>query len=170
VNTSASPRGAASAAPSASHLAGATVPARCHTSQLSAAIKQLSGAASHRPVTVVLTNTSQTPCTLNGYPGFGLLDANRHALPAQTRRGAGPLYVDHGPITITVLPGQHASTTAEYTTGGNPGTCQSAAYVEITPPNERDFLLVGYGLTMCDATHTISTAALVGGNAGTFKP
>jgi len=103
-------------------------------------------------------------------PRLRIAHANRHALPAQTRRGAGPLYVDHGPITITVLPGQHASTTAEYTTGGNPGTCQSAAYVEITPPNERDFLLVGYGLTMCDATHTISTAALVGGNAGTFKP
>ena len=60
-------------------------------------------AAGHSYLTVIFTNSSATPCVLQGYPGAELTTADGGTLDAQ-RTSGGP-----APTRVTLTPGQSAS-------------------------------------------------------------
>ena len=60
-------------------------------------------AAGHSYLTVIFTNSSATPCVLQGYPGAELTTAGGGTLDAQ-RTSGGP-----APTRVTLTPGQSAS-------------------------------------------------------------
>src|SRR5882724_11716585 len=63
---------------------GAKAAAQCSSGQLSVKAGDEDAAMGGvRSVTYTFTNTSSTPCTLNGYPGFELLNKAGHPIPGK---------------------------------------------------------------------------------------
>jgi hypothetical protein len=101
---------------------------------------------------VVLTNTSQTPCTTFGYVGMLLRGSGGVALPTDVVRGPGtePL--------ITLTPGASASAVAHFSPDvpgpgdSQTGSCQPVATTtEITPPNDTNHIIVaGPNSSVCE--------------------
>jgi hypothetical protein len=115
---------------------GTGVP-RCNGSQLTAGTsayqtQSLSGTG-QRGITITLTNTGSTSCSLYGYPGLGLEDAAHHVLPSHTRWGPTYFAHDPGPRLIVLSPGQGASASVALSAGGQHAL--PAAYLQVTPPN-----------------------------------
>jgi hypothetical protein len=139
---------------SPSHASAAATPAssRCHTGQLTAAFGQQGAAAGTILGYVRLTNTGGVTCTLFGYIGMGLLDADKRPLPSKVVRGGGMGSEKQLPKTlVTLAPGQVAH--VQYSFGDVPvgaqTECPASTYVQITPPDETDFLLVTQHLAPC---------------------
>ncbi|MDQ6875696.1 MAG: DUF4232 domain-containing protein [Actinomycetota bacterium] len=103
--------------------------------------------AGQRYATIVLTNHGSSICLLYGYGGMQLLDAARHPLPTKMHRVASP-----APRRIEFRPGASASSQLHWT--AVPGSedvagpaCQPVpAFAEITPPDQRDFLMVAWSM------------------------
>lgn len=139
-----------SSAPSPTPVRTAGRTDRCHTSQLR--VREAGGQAAAGTVlrSLDLTDTSAAVCTLYGYPGLQLLDGRRHYLPTTVTRGnsgdqPGPL-----PL-VTMRPGATAHFSYNYKDdfGSDPQQCPVAGYLEVTPPDETDFLLLHEGLAPC---------------------
>ena len=118
---------------------------RCHTSQLSVSFRPGSPGAGQRYATLVLTNHTRTTCRVEGYVGMQLLDAMRHPLPTKVVRNS-----TQPPGRVVLRPGQSASSALHWTVVNGPGEppshqCEPTPhYVEVTPPNEKDFLLTDW--------------------------
>lgn len=127
---------------------------RCHTSQLSPSFVQADGAAGHTFETFRLTNQSAAACTLYGFVGMQMLDARGRPLPTKVVRNGGMFSNQPGPSAF-VLPAGAAATFMIVWTDvlvGNETSCPAAAQLEITPPDETDFLLLPvdrFGLAPC---------------------
>ncbi len=166
--TTAAPSGtpASTAAPSA-----VPVTPRCHTSQLSATAGDGQGAAGTIYLTIVLSNTSGETCTLDGYPGMGLLDASRRPLPTTVVRGGGMLPPSR-PSLVRLPPAAKASYSLTYSdvpTGGASAAtqCPTASSAYVTPPDERDPLLLQTRLAPCRGElHVSPLVAGTGGASG----
>lgn len=141
-----------SAAPT--HASAAVTPAtsRCHTSQLTASFGGQSGAAGTILGFIRLKNTGGVTCTLYGYVGMGLLDANKHPLPSNIVRGGGMGSEKQLPKTlVTLAPGQvaHVEYSFSDVPNGTATSCPTSTYVQVTPPDETDYLLVTEKLGPC---------------------
>jgi hypothetical protein len=91
-------------------------------------------------------------CTLYGYIGMGLLDANKHALQSTVVRGGGMGSEKQLPKTlVTLAPGQvaHVEYSFSDVPSGTQTSCPTSSYVQITPPDETDYLLVTQRLAPC---------------------
>src|SRR5664280_1075661 len=121
---------------------------RCHTSELTVTIGPGQGAAGTIYGSLALRNHSDATCTLYGYPGLQLLDAARQALATQVDRGGSDGSALSGPPTmVTLAPRQVAHVQFKYSdvpTGPDAGAtqCPRSTYLEVTPPDETDFLLL----------------------------
>src|SRR5690349_7495846 len=51
-----------------------------------------------RTVTYTFTNTSSTPCTLNGYPAFELLNKAGHPIPGKHSVNKAKMVTDSDPV------------------------------------------------------------------------
>lgn len=126
-------------------------PDRCHTSMLAASFENLEAGAGQRDVSLVLRNISTQPCNVFGYPGMQLQEADGRPVPTTLERNA-----DRMPELIRLAPGTSAVSTLEWTainSGSEPdGACEPTAdHAEITPPDERDPLMVAWGMgAVCD--------------------
>jgi len=143
---------AATTAPPTHAAAASPATSRCHTSQLSASFGGQSGAAGTILGFIQLKNTGGVTCTLYGYIGIGLLDANKHPLPSNIVRGGGMGSEKQLPKTlVTLAPGQvaHVEYSFSDVPSGTATSCPTSTYVQITPPDETDYLLVTEKLGPC---------------------
>jgi hypothetical protein len=114
---------------------------RCHTSQVSVSFRPGEPGAGQRYATLVLTNHSKT-CSVYGYVGMQLLNAQRLPLPTNVVRNR-----TQPPRRVVLSPGQSAFSTLHWTAVNGPGEpsngqCEpTPSYIKVTPPNEMDFLL-----------------------------
>ncbi|WP_217251388.1 DUF4232 domain-containing protein [Streptomyces sp. AC602_WCS936] len=127
---------AATAAPSdtaGSASASARTDGRCHTSELRAAVGRVNPGAGQRNFPIVLTNTSESTCTLYGYPGAAFVDASGEQL------GPDPERVTASPETVTLAPGKSAWAGLSFSSPQISGarTATPAALL-VTPPDEHD--------------------------------
>jgi hypothetical protein len=139
-------------APTSHAAAVSPATSRCHTSQLTASFGGQSGAAGTILGFIRLKNTGGVTCTLYGYIGMGLLDANKHPLPSTVVRGGGMGSEKQLPKTlVTLAPGQVAHTEYSFSDvpSGTATSCPTSTYVQITPPDETDYLLVTEKLGPC---------------------
>ncbi|RSM60031.1 DUF4232 domain-containing protein [Kibdelosporangium aridum] len=77
--------------------------ARCGPTVLKGEIVSGDAAAGNRYAKLSVTNTSSKACTLYGYGGLQLTDANGHAMPTKLTRKPDP-----APSLVTLEPGQKA--------------------------------------------------------------
>jgi uncharacterized protein DUF4232 len=159
----------ASAAPAPA--SGASGTARCHTSDLSASYTVVFGSAAAGSISynLRLTNTSMHQCTIYGYAGMLLLDANHKPLPTNVQRDS---LVPKRLLRLN--PGGSAAATARFSpdvhgVGDNPGqACQPTAhYTEVTPPDETTQLVTAVSppTSVCERG-TMALSAFVAGRTG----
>jgi len=159
----------ASAAPAPA--SGASGTARCHTSDLSASYTVVFGSAAAGSISynLRLTNTSMHQCTIYGYAGMLLLDANHKPLPTNVQRDS---LVPKRLLRLD--PGGWAAATARFSpdvhgVGDNPGqACQPTAhYTEVTPPDETTQLVTAVSppTSVCERG-TMALSAFVAGRTG----
>jgi len=112
----------------------------CRAAQLHVEQSGFEGAAGTGKVTFSLTATSG-PCTMRGYPGLLLLDANGRPLPTHVVRGGGLAFENVPVTTVTLATGKVAYFNVGYNDVG-PTLCVTATKVEVTPPNGTDHATV----------------------------
>ena len=101
-----------------------------------------------------------------GYVGLQLVDANRRFLPTTVKRASSMLFHDHGPTSINLTPGQVAQTRIGYAnnpTGNEPYAtqCPPARSLEVTPPDEKDYLFIdAQGIRPCDGILDVTALQL----------
>lgn len=116
----------------------------CQVEQLAATLSEGDAGAGQRYANLVFTNNGSRACTMFGYIGLGLLTNNGTAmLPTDVVRNTG---VTKAEITLAPGGGQ-AFTTLHWGVIGGAGEAQDVQCqptpdkVQITPPNEGDFLV-----------------------------
>jgi hypothetical protein len=148
---SSTPAASGTALGSGSVVGSATGTPRCHTRDLSASFTAVphSVGAGNILYNIKLTNTSGHTCTIYGFPGMLLLDANHRPLPTNLQWGTTSVK-----RLVTLRPGGTAAATDRFSpdvpgtgdhapaTPGPGWTCQpKSVYVEITPPDETAHLV-----------------------------
>lgn len=121
----------------------ASIPA-CRTADLSARLLAPDAGAGQRYATLVLTNRSPHTCHTYGFVGLQLLDGRGRAM--RTRVIRDRTYRSH---RVVLAPGAGAETTLHWTVvpaaGETSGPCVSAPRrLEVTPPDERSHLTIGW--------------------------
>lgn len=114
----------------------------CANGQINATSTAGSAGLSHRALVIVFQNVSNSACVLMGWPGVAGLDA-QGAQVAQAARepngfnGGGLPAGQTTPPTVTLVPGQMASTTVNGINGpvGTATSCTDFASFLVTPPN-----------------------------------
>ena len=144
----------------------ATATGPCHGDQLTIQVKPLPGAASGRQYDdVVLTDKSQTACTVAGSVKLLVTDAAHHAI-------AVPVTTPDSGTAVALKPGGSATQTLLDDSDGNPAPGHTAcepleAFFEITAPGATSAVFVAAsGRGACPAD-LISLSTLV---AGTYSP
>lgn len=133
----------------------------CQNIQLLIRPYSSNGAAGHISIIYRIHNLSSRGCSLDGYPGVGLLDRHFATLPTTVTRGGS--YIGSIPEQRVALPaGGNAYFTLLYSdvpTGSGP--CRTASNLMIFPPN--DFLPVvtyaftgGGGIIACNGALNVS--------------
>src|SRR4051812_32942163 len=89
---------------------GSQAPAPCTSEQLSVKAGDEDAAMGGvRTVNYTFTNTSQSPCTLNGYPGFVLLNKAGRPVPGKHSVNKAKMVTDSDPVPpkeVTLEPGK----------------------------------------------------------------
>lgn len=140
--------------PAADH--DATDGGACATSQLNIDLTDMQGAAGSRLADITFTNTSSTPCSLNGFPGVSAVtNDDGTQLGAAAERESG-----QETSTITLEPGHSARAGLKMTNVGvlDPASCQPQAAngLRVYPPGETASAFIRVeGLEGCagDATY-----------------
>lgn len=159
------------ATPSATTPAPAPAgPGTCLPSALQASLGQGQGAAGTLYQLIVLTNTSNSACTLYGYPGVSFVTGQGGSvIGAPASRN--PLIPD---TLITLQPGQAASALVGITdTGALPqSACQpgTSDWLQIYPPGDRGSLFVQYEAQVCTrpGEKFMQVTAMHAGTASSF--
>ncbi len=134
-------------------------PGPCQTSQLSLSTGQHTAGAGTVQETFILTNTSQTTCTLYGYPGMQMLSGG-HPIATKVVRTAGPEQ------TVTLAPSATSSFNAQWhDQTGYTTPCATSQQVEVTPPNTSSQLTVAASIQACP-DGTINVTAVTAGSTG----
>jgi hypothetical protein len=126
----------------------------CLPSQLQVTPQQGNGAAGTIYTTVNLTNSSSATCTLQGYPGMQLLNAQGGSLPTNVVRGQMQFptaAANQAPAVVTLAPQQTATFALAYedVPVGNETSCPTSAKAEITPPNDTAYVIVTLAIGPC---------------------
>lgn len=113
----------------------------CNADELSLAIGQGDGAAAgSNSFSLVFANTGARECTLTGYPGVSLVNANGNQIGSAATRTAGATA-----NKVTLKPGSSASALVVYPNESNfdAGTCtDGATKLRVYPPNDFGYLSV----------------------------
>jgi hypothetical protein len=109
----------------------------------------------------ILENTSAKTCTLEGYPGMQMLDAQGKAMTTHVIRGSS-VVVPSIPVTLVKLPpGARASFRWGYSNvASKMGACPTSTSVEVTPPNDYDHATVTDAMSPCYGKITVSPVRL----------
>jgi hypothetical protein len=129
-----------SATPSATADSPAPTPSQtginpCATAQLTLSLVDTQGALGHVFAHLALTNSTSSPCTIDGYPNAQLFNASGQSVNTRVVDGGGELSGFPGPSKFVLAPNQRAAFTASWgtvTVGSE--TCKSFTTIEIGPP------------------------------------
>lgn len=141
-----------SAPSQASSSATEPIITRCHADNLAVSLVSSNGAAGHIYGTYQLANKGNIACTLYGFIGAQMYDAQGQKIPTNVVRNGGPMNNQPGPSTVTLAPGAGAPFDLVYTDvpTGNETSCPKAAALDITPPNTTQQLEVPTSMMPCD--------------------
>lgn len=93
----------------------------CTVAQLTAAMTgRVEAALGHRAMTILLTNTSATRCSVEGYPTVTFFADDGAPIPVALTHGSSYMFSDPGPAPISLAPG--ATATAMLAWGANSTT------------------------------------------------
>lgn len=150
----------------ASPTASASATPACDFSALSARLAEQNAATGHDRLLIQLTNGSKAQCSLYGYPGVGLVDAQGKVSNITNDRGGDFTFPDVPAKTVDLAPGGVAS----FNVGmreipGESEDCTDAAGVAVTPPGATTPpLKVTVAVTVCGGR--VSVSPVVAGGAG----
>mgnify|MGYP001389228967 CR=1 FL=1 len=120
----------------------------CQTSQLKVTLGQGEGAAGSQYRPLNLTNTGSKPCSLFGFPGVSMVDADGKQLGRPADRAGS-----QAQGRVVMKPGQSEHVTLRIVNAANyGGDCHltDAAGLRVYPPGERDSVVVKVsGLHAC---------------------
>jgi len=122
--------------------------ARCATAQLQLSVLDVQGAAGHRYWDMALRNRGTASCSLEGYPGIGLLDRRGELIADDVERQPG-----YPTPSVIVAHGRRAYFSFAYTVSGPCAPHDFEAYgLEVYPPDQYSALrLRTHGpLEVCD--------------------
>jgi hypothetical protein len=94
-------------------------------------------------VVFTFQNRSAVTCTLYGFPGLQMLDAQGRPIPTRVNWGSDYVVRPEKPALVTLGPGDQASFVLGYSTPGNL-TCPASSQLEVTPPNETQSLVIAF--------------------------
>lgn len=135
-------------------------PGKCTAAMLSGSIQQSDAGAGQRYANLVVTNKATKACTLFGYGGLQLVDANGNPTPTNLTRVPNP-----GPTLVTLPPGGTASKKLHWgvvPAGGEPveGPCQPpSAGATVIPPDDTQPFKVTFDFGSVCAKGTIEGSA-----------
>jgi hypothetical protein len=127
-------------------------PARCHTSGLHVSFGLSNGAAGRIEQDVIFRNTSGRTCSVYGYPGLGLESARHRVLRSRVVWGSTFARRDPKPHRVVLAPGRAAYSNIAWSDVPHSagGDCVKAAFLEVTPPDERAFRRLRFPQVACD--------------------
>lgn len=164
VSTTAEPTASASASASPTGTENSETP-ECGRNDVAAKVVDGDAGAGQRRASLVLTNRSEEPCTVTGYPGLQLTTATGAKVPTTVVRAGSP-----APRTVTLTPGKPASAALTWgviPTGSDSedGPCQPAAStLRVIPPDARDAVTTPWTLGPVCNKGKITVNAFVAGN------
>jgi hypothetical protein len=159
--------GSVPTSPSTSTTSGG--PARCATASLTGSLSGRSGAAGTIETTIALKSTSAATCVLFGYPGLQMLNAGMANLPTFVVRKGNYTFTSMAPTTVTLTNGQTAYFNIGYSDVpvGTETTCPTSAFLEVTPPDALDHLVIAAMLAPCGGgTLVVSPVYGAAGSSG----
>jgi Protein of unknown function (DUF4232) len=116
------------------------------------------GGAGQRGLTVTLTNTASHACSLRGYPGVAVYDANGDPVSAPTsKRGSTAYAADPGPAAVTLAPGGAAYVDLSFPEPTSAAPSITAADLGVILPNQRDQLRIPYDAQLDADVEVITT-------------
>ena len=125
----------------------------CQPNQLTLTMLTVGAAAGHLGQMGKFTNASNTKCTLYGFPGAQMLDAQHNPLPTKALwQTSAYMYSNQQKQLVTLAPGASAyfAVTWSDVTVGSETSCPTSAYLSVTPPNDFSVLTVADQITACD--------------------
>jgi hypothetical protein len=141
-----------------------TVLAKCTAADLSVSAKDGDAGAGHRSTVFVLANATQTPCSVDGYPGMAFLDASGAVVRGTVERGDSYLFTDPGPSLVVLQPGDAASYSLGWSEA-NGATCATSTKVQVTPPDDTNHATLLSQVVVCPG-RPLTVSAVVAGTAG----
>lgn len=122
----------------------------CSGSDLAVTGSGASGGLGHGGLVLVFTNHSNSRCAIQGYPGAAGVNAGGAQVVQAGRTLTGYLGGCHcaQPQTVTLAPGQQASSLLEGDTGGGV-ECLTATSVLVTPPDAETSTLIPIRVNDC---------------------
>jgi hypothetical protein len=149
--TAPSTPGATSGATVAASPAGPAGTPACTTGDLKTSIGNGGGGAAGSFYSLIdFTNTSSASCTLYGYPGVSLRNAQLALIGAPATRGVAP---EPAPSVVTLVPGATASATLKMTdyTVYPTSECKPATsgYLLVYPPNQTQSVKLAFKEGTC---------------------
>lgn len=146
----------AAPAPTATHTASTTT---CQPNQLTLTIHSSQGAAGHIGQQAQFTNHSNSACTLYGFPGAQMLDAQHNPMTTHALwETSAYMFSNQFKQTVHLAPGGSAyfAVTWSDVPSGSATSCPVSAYLAVTPPNDFSVLTVADQIGACDGNLEIS--------------
>lgn len=124
----------------------------CRPDQLTLAIKFLGAAMGNVGEQDHFTNHSTSACSLYGFPGAQLLDAQRNQMATHTHlQTSAYLYPTQPMLRVEMAPGASAYFIVEWTDvpTGSATSCPMSSYLSVTPPNASSVLTIAAQIGAC---------------------
>lgn len=134
---------------------------RCHTADLSVYLGRGGGAAGSIETEVAFRNRSSHRCFVYGYAGFGLENGRHQVKPSRVTWGSTFAQRDPGRHRVVLAPGRAAFANlawGDVPVGAERSCGGASAWLEVTPPDERQYRLVRFGGIVCNHGHLTATA------------
>jgi hypothetical protein len=152
--------------PLAGGLCGASVEIgpmpRCHTADLHVYLGRAGAAAGSLATEVGFRNQTRRSCFVYGYAGFGLESKRHHVKPSVVIWGNTFAQRDPGRHRVVLSPGRAAFANLAWSdvpVRGEGWHCGgTAAWLQVTPPDERRYRLLRFDAIVCDHGRLTATA------------
>lgn len=147
--------------------------ARCTSSELHVSVGTPGAGLGHEGAPIVFENSSSRPCTLQGYPGVGILDASGQQVSEAVRTPQGYLGgMQTGSTTpplVTLAPGGFASAFVEGTDvpSGTEQSCPTYSSALVTPPTSTRSVKVALFVPGCSP---VEVHPVLRGKSGATTP